>query len=93
MPMILFLGNAICGLDFNPLGTLTASIDAYGVCLISDIDTNDYIFHLKMDKIYGNCQIFFSLYYKNLLSFSLQANNICLFHIMTFTVIVEPVVI
>ena len=46
--MNLCLGNAICGLDFNPLGTLAASNDHSGVTLISDINTNAYISHLKM---------------------------------------------
>ena len=52
--MILCLDNAISGLDFNPLGTMTASIDHVGVCLISDINTNDYIFHLQMDSEWSN---------------------------------------
>ena len=52
--MILCLDNAISGLDFNPLGTLAVSINAYGVCLISDINTNDYSFHLQMDSEHCN---------------------------------------
>ena len=43
------LDNAICGLDFNPLGTLMATIDEEGVCLISDVNTNDYSYHIKTD--------------------------------------------
>ena len=46
--IILCSENAISGLDFNLLGTLTASIDHYGVCLISEIDTNDYSCHLQI---------------------------------------------
>ena len=49
MSMTLCLDNAICGLDFNPLGTLTASFDEYGVCSISDINTNDYSFHMQVE--------------------------------------------
>ena len=49
--MILCLANTISGLDFNLLGTLAASIDRSGVCLISDINTNDYSFHIKMDIV------------------------------------------
>ena len=52
--MISYLDNAITGLDFNPSGTLTASIDHHGVCLVSDINTNDYSFHFKMGTKPGN---------------------------------------
>ena len=48
MTIILCLDNAISGLDFNPLGTLIASIDHSGVCLISDINTDDYSSHFEM---------------------------------------------
>ena len=73
MALTLCLDNVICGFDFNPLGILTASIDAFGVCLISDINTNDYSFHLQMGSGFGNLsKHFFSLfYYRNLFPFSL----------------------
>ena len=57
MIMISYLDNAITSLDFSPLGTLTASFDTYGVCLISDINTNEYGFHLQMDSINSNLSI------------------------------------
>ena len=60
--MILCLDNAISGLDFNPLGTMTASIDFSGVCLISDINTNDYSFHLQMSSGFSNLINIFLLY-------------------------------
>ena len=65
MAMILYQDNSICGLDFNLLGTLTASIDEYGVCLISDINTNNSSYYLKMDTQESNL-LFFLLCYKNL---------------------------
>ena len=52
--MILCLDNAISGLDFNSLGTMTASIDHTGVCLISDTNTNDYGFHLQIGAKFSN---------------------------------------
>ena len=63
MTMISYIENAICGLDFNALGTLTASIDEYGVCLISDINTNNSIYYLKMDTCTSNLSIHFFLLY------------------------------
>ena len=65
--MILCLVNAISGLDFNPLGTMAASIDFTGVCLISDINTNDYSFHLQIGSLLSNLINYLSsLYYRNL---------------------------
>ena len=54
MTTILCLDNAISGLDFNPLGTLIASIDCSGVCLISDVNTDEYSFHFEMGGLKGN---------------------------------------
>lgn len=42
------LGNSITGLDFNPMGEHIATIDEYGVCLISDVNTAGYSFHLGL---------------------------------------------
>ena len=42
------LANAISGLDFNPTGEYVATIDEEGVCLISDVTTNNYIFHKEV---------------------------------------------
>ena len=65
--MILYLDNAISGLDFNPLGTMIASIDHGSVCLISDINTNHYSFHLKMCSETSNLiNYLFSLNHRNL---------------------------
>ena len=44
------LENVITGLDFHPSGEIVATIDRYGICLISDINTNTYQFHLDMNK-------------------------------------------
>ena len=43
------LDNVITGLDFSPNGELAATIDRYGVCLISDVNTDSYHFHLNME--------------------------------------------
>ena len=45
----LYLDNFIAGLDFNPTGETVATIDKYGVCLISDVNTDSYHFHLNME--------------------------------------------
>ena len=36
------------GFDFSSMGTSMASIDRYGVCLISDVSTNGYTYHTKI---------------------------------------------
>ena len=41
--------DVITSLDFSPSGELAATIDYNGVCLISDINTDNYIFHLKLE--------------------------------------------
>ena len=46
--------NAICGLDFDPLGVMTASIDTYDACFISNLNTNEYIYHKNMSIECGN---------------------------------------
>ena len=63
--MILCLDNAISGLDFDPSGTMTASIDHTNVCLISDINTNDYSFHLKMGSDPCNLISYLSFFFKS----------------------------
>ena len=44
-----YLVNFIAGLDFNPNGEIAATIDTYGVCLISNVNTDSYRFHLAME--------------------------------------------
>ena len=39
----------ITGTDFNPNGDLVATIDRHGTCLISDLNTDGYRFHLNME--------------------------------------------
>ena len=77
MTIILCLDNVISGLDFNPSGTLIATIDRSGVCLISDVNTDDYSSHFKMGGREGNLLNFILLIIATYL-FSTQANNICL---------------
>ena len=50
-PILILVGldNFIAGLDFNHNGEIAATIDYYGVCLISDVDTDSYRFHLAME--------------------------------------------
>ncbi len=54
--MGLHLGNCITGFDFNPAGDSIAIIDAYGMCLISDVNTNNYGFHLQLGSEFGNSE-------------------------------------
>ncbi len=51
--MALHLDNYMTGFDFNPAGESIATIDRYGVCLISDVNTNNYGFHIEF-KEQGN---------------------------------------
>lgn len=48
--------NTITGLGFNPTGEAMATIDRYGICLVSDVNTNTYNFHLSMgmNSEFGN---------------------------------------
>ena len=39
------------GLDFSPNGEIIATSDFSGTCLISDINTGSYRFHLDIDPI------------------------------------------
>lgn len=43
------LDSSITGYDFNMGGEIIAAIAQCGVCLISDVNTNNYSFHLNMD--------------------------------------------
>ena len=53
MILSLCIDNSICGLDFSPLGTTVASIDQDGVCLISDLISHDYKYHVKTESESG----------------------------------------
>ena len=78
MLMILSLDNLISGLDFNLLGTVAASIDEYGVCLVSDIDTNDYSFHLKTETRSSSLSNHLLFIYRNLFPVSSSSyHGIC----------------
>lgn len=39
----------VTGLDFNLMGEVVATIDYYGACVISDINTNNYRSHMNME--------------------------------------------
>lgn len=47
------LDNALPGIDFDPNGEIIATLDWYGTCLISDINTNDCYFNLQMNQKAG----------------------------------------
>mgnify|MGYP000913279474 FL=1 len=47
--IFLYLDNHITSLDFSPNGETVATIDYYGTCLISDVNTDSYRFHLNME--------------------------------------------
>ena len=44
------LRKNLSGLDFDPLGTLVASVYRNNVCLISDIDTNNASYQTNLDE-------------------------------------------
>ena len=52
--LILMVEDCISSLDFDPLGTSAASIDGLGVCLISDVNTNNYNYHMNLGTKLGN---------------------------------------
>ena len=41
--------NHITSFDFNPSGELVVTIDFDGKCLLADVNTDSYIYHLDMD--------------------------------------------
>lgn len=38
----------LTGIDFAPEGTRIATMDGYGICLVSDVDSDDYLFHVEL---------------------------------------------
>ena len=48
------LDNVITSLDFNPTGETAATLDYFGRCLISNVNTNKCSFHLDMNKMSSN---------------------------------------
>ena len=52
--LVFIIGNVITSIDFDPSGILVATIDAFGVCLISDVSTNSYVGHKNIGTCYGN---------------------------------------
>ena len=56
---MLFVDGPISGLDFNPLGNLIASFSEDGICLISDVDTDDYRYHLKIGSEHGKLSAYY----------------------------------
>ncbi len=57
----MYIENCITGLDFDLSGKLVATIDKKGVCLISNVDTDEYNFHLEMGDA-GNLTLKYSLF-------------------------------
>ena len=45
----LLLGNTITSLDLNPSGETVATLDCYGRCVLSDVNTHNYSFHLDIE--------------------------------------------
>ena len=60
----LYLGNYITSLDFSPNGETVATIDKDGVCLVSDMNTDSYRFHLNMEiqNYWGEGRQIFKIY-------------------------------
>ena len=42
--------DTVTAFDFDANGEKAASIDSFGVCVISDVDTNAYNFHIETEK-------------------------------------------
>ena len=56
--LFLSVGTNIRGLDFDPLGTLVASIDQQGACFISDLEANSYRYHMEISETIGNLVVY-----------------------------------
>ena len=48
--LYVYLENYITSLDFNPNGEIAATLDRSGVCVISDVNTDSYRFHVNMSS-------------------------------------------
>ena len=85
----LYIDNWIAGLDFNPNGEIAATIDRYGVCLISDVNTDSYRFHLNMEMKNERGMQYFELFLIfNVFFPSTVTRYICIF-IFIFLVIIS----
>ena len=51
--MICCLDNTVTSFDFDPSGEKAAKIDIGQTCLVSDISTNNYNFHLSLSEKMG----------------------------------------
>lgn len=43
--IFLHIDNYVAGIDFHPNGELVATIDMNGVCLVTDVSSNEYRYH------------------------------------------------
>lgn len=41
--------NCVAGFDFNQNGEIAATVDMLGVCLVSDMNTDSYCFHMNLE--------------------------------------------
>lgn len=46
-----YLGNLIGGMDFNPMGEIAATLNTSGVCIISDVNTDKFIYCLEFNAL------------------------------------------
>ena len=58
---IFIIGLHLSGMDFDPLGILVASIDGYGMCVISDINTNENSYQARIGMGWSNLFIYSKL--------------------------------
>lgn len=42
------IANFLSSFDFNPSGEVVATLDRFGVCLVSDVNTNEDAFSLEL---------------------------------------------
>ena len=54
--------NVIASIDFNPNGETVATMDYYGTCLLSDVNTDNYSFHLNMEMTNMKGKQYFSIF-------------------------------
>ena len=51
--MTLHLDNYINGFDFSPNGDNVATLDTFGVCVVSNVRTDNYLMHLLLESDNG----------------------------------------
>mgnify|MGYP000984595776 CR=1 FL=1 len=57
------LADVISKIDFNPTGEYVTTINSNGACLVSDVTTVNYRFHVELGETGNSICTYFSFFY------------------------------